>query len=58
MTAGFEPSSFDPAVFFGHGMALVVHVDDVLIFGPDEKKMDEVLKALKLQKFDCVLEKD
>ena len=56
--AGFKPSDFDPAVFFGHGMALVVHVDDVLLFGPDEKAMNEVLKRLELQKFDFKMEKD
>ena len=29
-----------------------------MLFGPDEKKMKEVLKRLELQKFDFKLEKD
>ena len=35
---------------------VVVHVDDVLLFGPDEKKMKEVLNKLELQKFDFKLD--
>ena len=55
---GFKPSIFDAVVFFGHGMASVVCVDDVLPFGPDEKKMKEVLNKLELQKFGFKVEKD
>ena len=39
-------------------MASVVHVDDVLLFGPDEKNVKEALNQLELQKFDFKLEKD
>ena len=30
-------------------MALVVYVDDVLLFGPDEAEMDKVLSELQLE---------
>ena len=39
-------------------MASVVCVDDVLLFGSDEKKKKEVLKRLELQKSNFKLEKD
>ena len=38
-------------------MCLVVYVDDVLLFGPDEKEMDKVLSELKLEGFDLKVEK-
>ena len=46
--ADFQPSSFDPGIYFGHGMVLVVYVDDVLLFGPSESDMKKVLDKLKL----------
>ena len=38
-------------------MCLVVYVDDVLLFGPDEKEMDKVLSELQLAGFDLKVEK-
>ena len=38
-------------------MALVVYVDDVLLFGPDETNMEKVLKELQSADFDLKLEK-
>ena len=58
LKAGFRPSCFDPGIYFGRGMALVVYVDDVLLFGPDEKEMQKVLEDLKLDGFELKLEKD
>ena len=43
---GFEPSEVDPGVFFGHGMAVVAWVDDCLFFGPDARKIDEMIEVL------------
>ena len=44
----FKVSTHDPGIFYGRGMALVVYVDDVLLFGPDESEMEKVLKELQL----------
>ena len=35
INAGFQPSPHDPGIYYGHGMAISVYVDDVLFFGPD-----------------------
>ena len=55
--AQFLPSDNDPGIYFGRGMCLVVYVDDVLLFGPDEKEMDKVLSELQLAGFDLKVEK-
>ena len=44
---GFKPSQNDPDIWFGHGMVLILHVDDILLVGPDESKMSEVFKQLQ-----------
>ena len=33
---GFVPGVNEPGIFYGHGMAIVVWVDNCLFFGPDE----------------------
>ena len=45
--AGFRPLENDPGIHHGHGMASVAHADDSLLFGPDEKEMNKVLKELE-----------
>ena len=55
--AQFLPSDYDPGIYFGQGTCLVVYVDDVLLFGPDEKEMDKVLSELQLAGFDLKVEK-
>ena len=47
---GFRRSQFDEAVFYKDNMILAVYVDDILIFGPQKTKIDEVKKELN-QKF-------
>jgi hypothetical protein len=47
---GFRRSQFDEAVFYKDNMILAVYVDDILIFGPQKTKIDEVKKQLN-QKF-------
>ena len=49
---GFVATSQDAAVFLGHGMAIVVYVDDVLFCGPDKSKMEEVINNLQLKGFE------
>ena len=35
LNASLKPFFDDPGVYLGRGMAIVVYVDDMLIFGPD-----------------------
>ncbi len=44
---GFTPSANDPGIWFGHGMVLILYVDDILLVGPDESEMSEIFKNLK-----------
>ena len=39
-------------------MASAVHVDDLLLFGPDQKEMNKVLKELELDGFKLETEKE
>ena len=55
--AQFTPSDSDPGIYFGRGMCLVVYVDDVLLFGPNEEDMEKVISELQLDGFDLKLEK-
>ena len=55
---GFVPSHEDPGVYYGCGMAIAVYVDDVLLFGPDADKMEEVLTALQSGGFELKREKE
>ena len=54
---GFEATSQDPAVFLGNGMTIAVYVDDVLFYGPDESKMEEVITNLQSKGFQLKREK-
>ena len=56
--AGFRPSDNDPGIHCGRGMAAVSHVDDLLLFGPDEKEMNKVPKELELDGFELKTEKE
>ncbi len=44
---GLKCSNLDPCVFYGHGMVVLVYVDDCLFFGPDLTKIDDHIQALK-----------
>jgi hypothetical protein len=54
---GFVATAQDAAVFHGHGMAIAVYVDDVLFYGPDEQKMEEVITNLQTKGFELKREK-
>ena len=55
--AGMQPSKFDPAIYHGHGMAIAVYVDDLLFYGPDESKMEELIQNLQVDGFELKREK-
>ena len=44
---GFKQSEHDPGIYFGRGMALILYVDDLLVCGPDDTKIEQVFKDLK-----------
>ena len=44
---GFKPSALDSCLFYGHGMVILVYVDDCLFFGPDQAKIDEIIRRLE-----------
>ncbi len=44
---GFKASDLDPCMFYGHGMVILIYVDDCLFFGPDMKKVNEIIDKLK-----------
>ena len=53
---GLKPSEVEPGVFFGNGVIMVCWVDDCLFFGPDEKKLDELIE--KIGKKGCPFTKE
>ena len=44
---GFKPSLLDPYMLYGRVMVAIIYVDDVLLFGPDQDNIDEVIKELE-----------
>ena len=44
---GFRTSNEDPCLFIGHGMVILVYVDDCILLGPDLNVIDGVIKDLK-----------
>ena len=44
---GLEQSDFDPCLFYGEGIVALVYVDDVVFFGPDQAKIDELIEAMR-----------
>ena len=55
--SGFSPSHEDPGIYYGRGMAIAVYVDDVLFFGPDSSKMEDVINELQAEGFELKREK-
>ena len=48
MKIGFRPTTADPSVFINNrGLIIALYVDDVVIFGREEKEISEVKKKLK-----------
>ena len=41
---GFKPFPLDPCIFYGRGVVALIYVHDVIFFGPDQDKIDEVIK--------------
>ena len=37
----------DPCILFGKCMILIIYVNDVLLFGPDQDNIDKVIKELE-----------
>ncbi len=46
-TVGFVKSKLDDCIFYGHGIIVLVYVDDVLFFGPNLGEIDKRIKALE-----------
>ncbi len=56
---GFKASPLDPCLFYGNGMIVLVYVDDCLFFGPDQDKIDEVIRKLQeVKKLTLTVEKE
>jgi Reverse transcriptase (RNA-dependent DNA polymerase) len=41
-----KPSSIDPSLYFCHGVAIAVYVDDVVMIGQTEKELNNIVKAI------------
>ena len=54
---GMTPSTHDPGIFYGKGMAIAVYVDDLLFYGPDEEEMEKLVTALQTRGFKLKREK-
>ena len=44
---GFKPRPLDPCMFYGRGIFLLIYVDDLLLFGPDQYNILKVVKELE-----------
>ena len=44
---GFKPSLLDSCMFYGRGIIALIYNDDVLLFGPDQYNIDEVIRELE-----------
>ena len=48
MEIGFQPTTADPSVFINNrGLIIALYVDDIVVFGREEKEIDVVKKKLK-----------
>ena len=45
---GFTPSKFDPFLYYRQSIIFLVYIDDCIVFGPDDKAIDEVVNDLHL----------
>ena len=45
---GFTPSKFDPCLYYRQSIIFLVYIDDCIVFGPNDKAIDEVVKDLRL----------
>ena len=44
---GFTPSKFDPCLYYRRSIVFLVYIDDCIVFGPDDKAIDEVVADLR-----------
>ena len=44
---GFEPSEFDPCLFFRNGVAVAIYVDDVIMIGPSDQELTDIITELR-----------
>ena len=54
----FVVSEFDPCMFYGKGMVILVYADDCLFFGPDLQKIDDFILDLEKQEMSLTKEQD
>ena len=47
---GFKQSQVDPCVFFKGNLVLVIYVDDVIAFCPDDKPIDDFIQSMQEDK--------
>ena len=45
---GFTPSKFDPCLYYRKSIVFLVYIDDCIVFGPNDKAIDEVVKDLRM----------
>ena len=45
---GFTPSKFDPCLYFRKSIVFLVYIDDCIVFGPNDKAIDDVVNDLRL----------
>ena len=55
---GYKPSVFDPCMYFGENIILLVYVDDILMFGKDDVVLQRALDGFKGASLDFTEEKD
>jgi hypothetical protein len=53
---GLTPSNFDPCLFLSSTLIVIIYVDDILIYGQDEKEIDNFIARMKTQ--DMALHKE
>ena len=44
---GFKPSSYDPCLYYRGPIIFLVYIDYCLVFGPDKRSIDAVVKDLR-----------
>ena len=44
---GFKPSKMDPCLYFRGRIALLVYINDCIMFGPDMVELDKVVKEMR-----------
>jgi hypothetical protein len=45
---GLTPSNFDPCLFLSSTLIVIIYVDDILIYGREEKEIDNFIAQMKI----------